>query len=124
MASKDWSAGVYWEPKSPEWPSLYQPFPTDTSPSRDMPMSPASDGNYSDFSPDYRDSASKRGRWDWSPDSGTSAGEGSSSSPHRMDYPWSPNSSGPSSPISTNDGKSSRFCIYVHKSFATNLFFF
>ncbi|CAH2096098.1 unnamed protein product [Euphydryas editha] len=107
MASKDWSAGVYWEPKSPEWPSLYQSFPTDISPNRDKgPMSPASDGNFSDFSPEHRGSSSKRNRWDWSPDSGASAGEGSSTSPNRSDYQWSPNSSGPSSPYSTNDESS------------------
>ncbi|XP_034832431.1 armadillo repeat-containing protein 5 [Maniola hyperantus] len=103
MASKDWSAGVYWEPKSHEWPSLYQSFP-DKSSNRDQgPLSPASDGNFSDMSPDYRGSSSKKSRWDWSPDSGNSTGEGSSTSPYWTDYQWSPSSSGPTSPFSTND---------------------
>lgn len=114
MASKDWSAGVYWEPKSPEWPSLYQSSPTDMTPNRDKGhMSPISDGNFSDFSPEHRGSSNKRNRWDWSPDSGASGGEGSSTSPNRSDYQWSPSSSGPSSPYSTNDGPHNYFLLLI-----------
>ncbi|CAH2262845.1 jg9219 [Pararge aegeria aegeria] len=106
MASKDWSSGVFWEPKSPEWPSLFQQFPSDKSPSRDQgPLSPASEGS-ADMSPDYRGSLSKKSRWDWSPDSGASMGEGSSTSPYWTDNQWSPGSSGPSSPFSINDESS------------------
>ncbi|XP_052741286.1 armadillo repeat-containing protein 5 isoform X2 [Bicyclus anynana] len=106
MASKDWSSGVFWEPKSPEWPSLYQQFPSDKSPGREQgPLSPASDGS-SDFSPDYRGSSSKKSRFDWSPDSGASMGESSSTSPYWTDYQWSPASSGPSSPFSVHDESS------------------
>ncbi|RVE50863.1 hypothetical protein evm_004430 [Chilo suppressalis] len=106
MASKDWSAGVYWEPKSPEWPSGNQPSsshaPLSPEISEQGPMSPYSD--QSGFSPEYRnDSGNKRGRWDWSPESGVSSGDGSSA---WNNCRWSPSSSGPSSPYSINEDSS------------------
>lgn len=111
MASKDWSAGVYWEPKSPEWP----PNPhlpgsrTPMSPNHidQSAMSPYSD-NQSGFSPDYRSTtSSKRARWDWSPDSNSSAGNASASSPYWTESQWSPSSSGsPASSFSVNDDSS------------------
>ncbi|XP_026499690.1 armadillo repeat-containing protein 5 isoform X1 [Vanessa tameamea] len=106
MAHKDWTAGVYWEPMSSDWPSPCRSS-TETCTTQDKgPTSPASDMNFSDFSPEHKGSSSRRNRWDLSPDSGTSAGEGGSTSPNRSDYQWSPNSSGPSSPYSTNDESS------------------
>lgn len=108
MASKDWSAGVYWEPKSPEWPLNSQSH-VPMSPDRNdqIPLSPYSDGNQSGFSPEYRGfSSSKRTRWDWSPQSTSSTGENSLSSPYWTEYQWSPSSSGgPTSPFSVNQGK-------------------
>ncbi|CAH0585629.1 unnamed protein product [Chrysodeixis includens] len=112
MASKDWSAGVYWEPKSPEWPSNPQASGSRVtmSPDRDHgPLSPYSDGYQSGFSPEYRgfSSNNKRARWDWSPESGVSSGEASSMSPYWTDYQWSPNSSGgPASPFSVKEDSS------------------
>ncbi|KAJ0176554.1 hypothetical protein K1T71_007733 [Dendrolimus kikuchii] len=109
MASKDWSAGVYWEPKSPEWPSSSQISGSRgiMSPNRTDPgvLSPYSEHNQSGFSPDYRSTtSSKRARWDWSPNS--SSGN-ASSSPHWTEYQWSPSSSGsPSSPYSANEDSS------------------
>ncbi|CAG5048003.1 unnamed protein product, partial [Parnassius apollo] len=109
MASRDWSAGVYWEPKSPEWPVNSQ-SQVAMSPDRTdrIPLSPYSDGNRSGFSPEYRGySSSKRARWDWSPESNTSAGEGSSASPYWTEYQWSPSSStSPTSPFSVNEDSS------------------
>lgn len=109
MASKDWSAGVYWEPKSPEWPSHIQLSSSSRAPlSPDRldraPMSPYSDGNQSGFSPEYAGgSSNKRARWDWSPESGVSSGD---TSPYWNNYQWSPSSSsGPTSPFSVNEGK-------------------
>ncbi|XP_047029859.1 armadillo repeat-containing protein 5 [Helicoverpa zea] len=110
MASKDWSAGVYWEPKSPEWPPNSQPSGSRVSMSPDRgdhgPLSPYSDGYQSGFSPEYRGfSSNKRPKWDWSPESGVSSGEASSMSPYWND--WSPNSSGgPSSPFSIKEDSS------------------
>ncbi|KAI5637273.1 BTB/POZ domain-containing protein [Phthorimaea operculella] len=108
MASKDWSAGVYWEPKSPEWPSTSQLSRPAMSPDRSDqgPLSPYSDGNQSGFSPEYRGFSSKRPRWDWSPESGVSTGEGSMSSPNWTEYQWSPSSSGPTSPCSAREESS------------------
>ncbi|KAG6452804.1 armadillo repeat-containing protein 5 [Manduca sexta] len=109
MVSKDWSAGVYWEPKSPEWPSTSQSpgFRSAISPDRaDLgPLSPYSDGNQSGFSPEYnRSLSSKRARWDWNPESDA---DGSSTSPHWTDYQWSPSSSAsPISPLSINEDSS------------------
>ncbi|XP_068633382.1 uncharacterized protein Rnb isoform X2 [Battus philenor] len=109
MASKDWSAGVYWEPKSPEWP-LNSQAQVAMSPDRtdQFLLSPYSDGNQSGFSPEYRGFSSiKRARWDWSPQSNSSTGEGSSSSPYWTEYQWSPSSSGsPTSPFSNNQDSS------------------
>lgn len=108
MASKDWSAGVYWEPKSPEWPSTSQQAGSRAAMSPDRsdhgPLSPYSDGNQSGFSPEYRGFSNKRARWDWSPESGVSSGE-NSASPHWTEYQWSPSSSGPTSPFSANEGE-------------------
>ncbi|CAB3261567.1 unnamed protein product [Arctia plantaginis] len=116
MASKDWSAGVYWEPKSPEWPSLNQASGSHVSMSPDRgetlgPLSPYSlysDGYQSGFSPEYRTfSSNKRRKWDWSPESGVSSGEGSSTSPFWTEYQWSPSSSGgPASPFSAKEDSS------------------
>ncbi|XP_031765935.2 armadillo repeat-containing protein 5 isoform X2 [Galleria mellonella] len=111
MASKDWSAGVYWEPKSPEWPSSTQPSGSRGALSPDRgdygPLSPYSDGNQSGFSPEYRGFSNKRPKWDWSPESGVSTGEGSSASPYWTEYQWSPSSSGsPTSPFSVNEDSS------------------
>ncbi|XP_048478636.1 armadillo repeat-containing protein 5 [Plutella xylostella] len=111
MASKDWSAGVYWEPKSPEWPPQPQQSSRSAmSPDRSdhSPLSPYSDGNQSGFSPEYRGMGSnKRPRLEWSPESGVSTGEGSSASPYWTEYQWSPSSSGsPHSPLSANDESS------------------
>ncbi|KAL0883062.1 hypothetical protein ABMA27_016532 [Loxostege sticticalis] len=110
MASKDWSAGVYWEPKSPEWPSNIQLSSSSRAPlSPDRldraPMSPYSDGNQSGFSPEYAGgSSNKRARWDWSPESGVSSGD---TSPYWNNYQWSPSSSsGPTSPFSVNEDSS------------------
>ncbi|XP_041979106.1 uncharacterized protein LOC121733072 [Aricia agestis] len=62
----------------------------------------ASDGYSSGFSSEYGGStASKRARFDWSPESGVSTGD-CSTSPDRY-APWSPTSSGPTSPISINE---------------------
>ena len=111
MASKDWSAGVYWEPKSPEWPTNPQASGSRVSMSPDRgdigPLSPYSDGYQSGFSPEYRAfSSKKRGRWDWSPESGVSSGENNSMSPYWTEYQWSPSSSGgPTSPFSVKEGK-------------------
>lgn len=107
MANKDWCAGVYWEPKSPEWPTTV-PKPT-MSPDRGnvSPMSPYSDGNQSGFSPGYSgfSAQSKRARYDCSPESGFGTGEGSSSSPYWTEYQWSPSSSGSLTSLhSGNDG--------------------
>lgn len=111
MASKDWSAGVYWEPKSPEWPTNNQASCTSRaplSPDRDRAdqghLSPYSDGNQSGFSPEYAStSGCKRARWDWSPESGVSSGDGS---PFWNNYQWSPSSSGsPKSPLSVNESR-------------------
>ncbi|XP_073956979.1 BTB/POZ domain-containing protein Rnb isoform X2 [Choristoneura fumiferana] len=107
MASKDWSAGVYWEPKSPEWPpNVSSGSRSAMSPDRaQSPLSPYSEGNQSGFSPQF--SSSKRARLDWSPESGVSTGEGSSmGSPYWKEYQWSPNSSGPNSPLSINEDSS------------------
>lgn len=102
MKSKDWSADVYWEPKSPEWPSTSQSRMR--SPEH-RALSPFSEGNQSGFSPEYK-STSKRGKWDWSPESGISSGEGAAS-PYWTENQWSPSSSAsPTSPFSTNEGKS------------------
>ncbi|XP_022838097.1 armadillo repeat-containing protein 5 [Spodoptera litura] len=112
MASKDWSAGVYWEPKSPEWPTNPQASGPRASMSPDRgdhgPLSPYSDGCQSGFSPEYRGfSSNKRTRWDWSPESGVSSGDASSMSPYWTDYQWSPSSSGgPTSPYSNKDDSS------------------
>ncbi|XP_075977580.1 BTB/POZ domain-containing protein Rnb isoform X2 [Anticarsia gemmatalis] len=117
MASKDWSAGVYWEPKSPEWPSLPQASGSHVSMSPERgdtlgPLSPYSlysDGYQSGFSPEYRAFPSnKRTKWDWSPESGVSSGEASSMSPYWTDHnQWSPSSSGgPSSPFSIKEDSS------------------
>ncbi|KAF9421142.1 hypothetical protein HW555_002854 [Spodoptera exigua] len=112
MASKDWSAGVYWEPKSPEWPTNPQASGSRVSMSPDRgdhgPMSPYSDGCQSGFSPEYRGfSSNKRARWDWSPESGVSSGDASSMSPYWTDYQWSPSSSGgPTSPYSNKEDSS------------------
>ncbi|XP_049873107.1 armadillo repeat-containing protein 5 [Pectinophora gossypiella] len=110
MASKDWSAGVYWEPKSPEWhvPSqMYRPPAMSPDRSEQGPLSPYSEGNQSGFSPEYRGfSSNKRARWDWSPESGVSTGECSSASPYWTEYQWSPSSSGPTSPFSGNEESS------------------
>lgn len=106
MASKDWSAGVYWEPKSPEWPpNVSSGSRSAMSPDRaQSPLSPYSESNQSGFSSQF--SSSKRTRVDWSPESGVSTGEGSSmGSPYWKEYQWSPNSSGPNSPLSVNEGK-------------------
>ncbi|XP_045536642.1 armadillo repeat-containing protein 5 [Papilio machaon] len=66
------------------------------------PMSPYSDTNQSGLaSPEYGPTR-KRMRWDWSPESSVSAGEGSSASPYWAD--WSPRSSScPTSPYSINE---------------------
>lgn len=110
MASKDWSAGVYWEPKSPEWPSNTQPscsrapLSPDRGRAEQGPLSPYSDGNQSGFSPEYAGaSGSKRTRWDWSPESGVSSGD---TSPFWNNYQWSPSgSASPKSPFSViNEG--------------------
>lgn len=112
MASKDWSAGVYWEPKSPEWPSISQNYSSHSTRSPDRsdygPLSPYSDGNQSGFSPENKSYSSKRARWDWSPESGISTGEGSSMSPsYWTDYQWSPSSVGsPVSPLSLQEDSS------------------
>ncbi|XP_060803453.1 armadillo repeat-containing protein 5 isoform X1 [Amyelois transitella] len=111
MANKDWSAGVYWEPKSPEWPITCQPLGSRGALSPDRseygPMSPYSDENQSGFSPEYRGFSNKRARWDRSPESGFSTGEGSSASPYWTEYQWSPSSSGsPTSPLSVNEDSS------------------
>lgn len=109
MACKDWSAGVYWEPKSPEWPSVSQQSGSRSAMSPDRsdygPLSPYSDGHQSGFSPEYRGFSNKRARWDWSPESGISTGEGSTPSPYWTEYQWSPSSSGPTTPFSANEGK-------------------
>ncbi|XP_045498323.1 armadillo repeat-containing protein 5 [Colias croceus] len=104
MAKKDWSAGVYWEPKSPE--PISPQFPRMTSPDRSdlSPLSPYSDVNWSGLSPDYMPHSSKRS-WDWSP--GSASSDGSSPTPYRTDFPWSPSSSGPASPLSTEDSSDS-----------------
>lgn len=108
MASKDWWAGVYWEPKSPEWPpNSHQSGSRGVmSPNRIDPgvLSPYSDNNQSGFSPDYTSTtSSKRARWDWSPNS--SLGN-ASSSPHWTEYQWSPSSSeSPTSLYSANEGR-------------------
>ncbi|XP_022117785.2 armadillo repeat-containing protein 5 isoform X1 [Pieris rapae] len=101
MAKKDWSAGVYWEPKSPE--PMSPQFPQINSPNRlDLgPLSPYSDGNWSCLSPDH--SHGKKSAWDWSP---ASSSTDASSSPNRVEFPWSPSSSGPGSPLSTEDNSS------------------
>lgn len=127
MASKDWSAGVYWEPKSPEWPSLNQASSSNVSMSPDRgetlgPLSPYSlysDGYQSGFSPEYRNfSSNKRAKWDWSPESGISSGEGSSMSPYWTEYQWSSSSSGgPASPFSAKEGN-----ILVNKISDTKLY--
>lgn len=110
MAKQDWSAGVYWEPKSPEWPNTsHHSCSNAMSPDRldQSPLSPYSKGNQSGFSPEYRGSSNKRARWEWSPESGVSTGEGSSASPNWTEYQWSPSgSSSPHSPFSGNDGMS------------------
>ncbi|KPI95601.1 Armadillo repeat-containing protein 5 [Papilio xuthus] len=66
------------------------------------PTSPYSDTNQSGLaSPEYGPTR-KRMRWDWSPESSVSAGEGSSASPYWAD--WSPQSSScPTSPYSINE---------------------
>lgn len=118
MACKDWSAGVYWEPKSPEWPSISQQSGSRSAMSPDRsdygPLSPYSDGHQSGFSPEYRGFSNKRARWDWSPESGISIGEGSTPSPYWTEYQWSPNSSGPTTPFSANEGKI--FTAYIDVS--------
>lgn len=106
MANKDWSAGVYWEIKSPEWPPAHSSKPN-MSPEQDetSPLSPYSDGNQSGFSPTHRNLSyyNKRARWEWSSDSGN--GEGSSSSATWTEYQWSPSSSrSPTSSFSVHDG--------------------
>lgn len=105
MASKDWSAGVYWEPKSPEWCLVAQASGSRSvvSPLDLCPLSPYSDGNQSGFSPEYKGFSNKRGRWDWSPESDA---DGSSMSTYWTEYQWSPSSSGsPTSPFSINESK-------------------
>lgn len=116
MASKDWSAGVYWEPKSPEWPAIPQASGSNVSmsPDRGEPLGPTSpyslysDGYQSGFSPEYRTfSSNKRAKWDWSPESGISTGEASSMSSYWMESQWSPGSSGgPTSPFSVKEDSS------------------
>ncbi|CAG9786810.1 unnamed protein product [Diatraea saccharalis] len=108
MAKKDWSAGVYWEPKSPEWPSGSQTSNTHVPLSPDKsdqgPTSPYADSCKSGFSPEYRsDSGNKRPRWDWSPESGVSSGD---ASPVWNNCRWSPTNSGQASPFSTNEDSS------------------
>ncbi|XP_047503466.1 armadillo repeat-containing protein 5 isoform X3 [Pieris napi] len=101
MAKKDWSAGVYWEPKSPE--PISPQFTRMNSPDRlDLsPLSPYSDGNWSGLSSDQ--AHGKRSAWDWSP---ASSSTDASTSPNRVEFPWSPSSSGPASPLSTEDNSS------------------
>ncbi|KAL4715456.1 hypothetical protein ACJJTC_015359 [Scirpophaga incertulas] len=108
IASKDWSAGVYWEPKSPEWPTGNQSNSSRIalSPERSDhgPLSPYSDGYQSGFSPDYGGgSCSKRPRWDWSPESEVSSG---STSPYWNNPQWSPSSSSSTSRFSINEDSS------------------
>jgi hypothetical protein len=107
MASKDWSAGVYWEPKSPEWPAGVQSNSSRGALSPDRtdqgPLSPYSDGYHSGFSPEYATtSGTKQPKWGWSPESGLSSGD---VSPRWNNCQWSSSSSGPSSPFSINEGK-------------------
>ncbi|GBP69342.1 Armadillo repeat-containing protein 5 [Eumeta japonica] len=112
MVHKDWSAGVYWEPKSPEWPNQSPHQASRSMMSTDRanmsPLSLYSEGNQSGFSPEYSFlGSSRRTRWDWSPESGFSTGEGSAASPHWTEYQWSPSSSGsPTSPYSGVDESS------------------
>ncbi|XP_047991718.1 armadillo repeat-containing protein 5 [Leguminivora glycinivorella] len=107
MASKDWSAGVYWEPKSPEWPSSSR---SAISPDRPQsPLSPYSEAGLGQpgFPAGSQFPASKRARLDWSPESGVGTGEGSSmGSPYWKDFQWSSGSESPNSPLSINEESS------------------
>ncbi|KPJ08530.1 Armadillo repeat-containing protein 5 [Papilio machaon] len=94
---------VNWERKRNEMVcKVLSEIPMSPDCSDAYPMSPYSDTNQSGLaSPEYGPTR-KRMRWDWSPESSVSAGEGSSASPYWAD--WSPQSSScPTSPYSINE---------------------
>ncbi|XP_050679997.1 uncharacterized protein LOC126975926 [Leptidea sinapis] len=103
IAKNEWSAGVYWELRRAK--SSPSQSPRIISPDRNDvgQLSPYSDGNWSACSPEYR--YPKGPRWDWSPESEISADSGSTS-PYQVDNAWSPSSSNPASPLSTEDNSS------------------
>ncbi|XP_013145321.1 PREDICTED: armadillo repeat-containing protein 5 isoform X2 [Papilio polytes] len=88
------------EHKTDGW--LFQVLPSTPDPNDLYPLSPCSDMNQSGpASPEYGP-ARKKMRYDWSPESSVSAGEGSSASPYWAD--WSPqSSSSPTSPLSISE---------------------
>ncbi|XP_061383636.1 uncharacterized protein LOC116769953 isoform X2 [Danaus plexippus] len=95
IASKDWSSGVYWEPKSPEWPPMLQSNPS-TSPKKE-PQLP-------DLNVQYTGPGSaERLNFEWSPESGVSIGE-FCTPPYP---PWSPTRLTPSPSSLSNEDESS-----------------
>ncbi|CAG9561823.1 unnamed protein product [Danaus chrysippus] len=89
IASKDWSSGVFWEPKSPELPVLQSNPSTSTNKEPQLP----------DLNAQYTGPGSgDRVHVQWSPESGVSIGE-FYTPPHA---PWSPNRLTPS-PISLSN---------------------